>query len=600
MTTNPLVELLASYGPQPSSNNLYDEFVVATAARIGCSPIHIEQPIVDTLKKNLLSESPKSVILTGTAGDGKTYTARNVLEDLSAGNKTWGATEKIVSHTFNNRKIRFIKDLSELKEHDKNRLFPFISSSLTENTNNIFIICVNDGHLLKFFRDRRDENHGKYLYDEIETMLEHDRVLSSNKKFKIHNMSRDDHGSILNDIIDQVVDHSSWEKCKGCKLQENATSPCPIQVNRELLREKEDPSIRARINDMIRIAAADGKYLSIRQLILLTVNILLGDSKKPEEAVLLNCESSKSRAIMSEYQFTNPYSNIFGDNLQESQRRLYGVFTTLRDFGVGKETSNIIDHDIIWGEEEESSKSMYGNRIFDEHRRTYQSDIDGATDKFFDAIINQRRRLFFSTKVSPQYSSEESNKNPWCLTVFKYGAAHSRLVNEKNSDSCSELSEVKQKIILGLNRMMSQHMTCTNDKLWIIESSSIYRGREIPRVVGYAEKGKLANIWLCFESPKNRSSAPRIVANIKDEGNPITLELRPSVVECLIRVACGALSSSSFEECQREVERFQHKMVAKIQSCNGSGSALHLLEIGMEHGELRAYPAAVLANQEKW
>lgn len=600
MTTNPLVELLASYGPQPSSNNLYDEFVVATAARIGCSPIHIEQPIVDILKKNLLSESPKSVILTGTAGDGKTYTARNVLEDLSAGKKTWGATEKIVSHTFNNRKIRFIKDLSELKEHDKNRLFPFISASLTENTNNIFIICVNDGHLLKFFRDRRDENHGKYLYDEIETMLEHDRVLSSNKKFKIHNMSRDDHGSILNDIIDQVVDHSSWEKCKGCKLQGDATSPCPIQVNRDLLREKEDPSIRARMNDMIRIAAADGKYLSIRQLILLTVNILLGDSKNPEEAVLLNCDSSKSRAIMSEYQFTNPYSNIFGDNLQESQRRLYGVFTTLRDFGVGKETSNIIDHDIIWGEEEESSKSMYGNRIFDEHRRTYQSDIDGATDKFFDAIINQRRRLFFSTKVSPQYSSEESNISPWCLTVFRYGAAHSRLVNEKDSDSCSELSEVKQKIILGLNRMMSQHMTCTNDKLWIIESSSIYRGREIPRVVGYAEKGKLANIRLCFTSPKNRSSAPRIVANIKDEGNPITLELRPSVVECLIRVACGALSSSSFEECQREVERFQHKVVAKIESCSGSGSALHLLEIGMEHGELRAYPAAVLANQEKW
>ena len=600
MTTNPLVELLASYGPQSWSNNLYDEFVVATATRIGCRPIHIEQPIVDILKKNLLSESPKSVILTGTAGDGKTYTARNVLEDLSAGKKTWGATEKIVSHTFKNRKIRFIKDLSELKEHDKNRLFPFISASLTENTNNIFIICVNDGHLLKFFRDRRDENHGKYLYDEIETMLEHDRVLSSNKKFKIHNMSRDDHGSILNDIIDQVVDHSSWEKCKGCKLQEDATSPCPIQVNRDLLREKEDPSIRARMNDMIRIAAADGKYLSIRQLILLTVNILLGDSKDPEEAVLLNCDSSKSRAIMSEYQFTNPYSNIFGDNLQESQRRLYGVFTTLRGFGVGKESTNVIDQNIIWGKEEESANDIYGNRIFDEHRRIYQSDMNGATDDFFSAIVNQRRRLFFSTKVDSRYCSNESNQGPWCLTVFKYGAAHSHLASKENSGSFSELSEIRQKIILGLNRMMSENMTCTNDKLWIIESSGIYRGREIPRVVGYAEKGELADIRLCFKSPKDRSSSSRIVATVRDTDNPVTLELRPSVVECLIRVAHGALPSSSFDECQREVERFQHKMVAKIESRNGEGSALHLLEIGMEHGELRAYPAAILANQERW
>ena len=79
MTPNPLVEFLASYGPQASSNNLYDEFVVNAAQKTGCEPLEIEQPLIGQVIKWLQEPSPKSIILTGTAGDGKTYTARRVM-----------------------------------------------------------------------------------------------------------------------------------------------------------------------------------------------------------------------------------------------------------------------------------------------------------------------------------------------------------------------------------------------------------------------------------------------------------------------------------------------------------------------------------------
>ena len=46
MTSNPLVDFLASYGPQASSNNLYDEFVVEAAKRTGCAALEIDQPLL--------------------------------------------------------------------------------------------------------------------------------------------------------------------------------------------------------------------------------------------------------------------------------------------------------------------------------------------------------------------------------------------------------------------------------------------------------------------------------------------------------------------------------------------------------------------------
>ena len=76
MTTNPLVEFFGSYGPQASSNNLYDEFVVAAAKKTRCAPLEIDQPLIGDLENLFRSETPVSVILTGTAGDGKTYAAR--------------------------------------------------------------------------------------------------------------------------------------------------------------------------------------------------------------------------------------------------------------------------------------------------------------------------------------------------------------------------------------------------------------------------------------------------------------------------------------------------------------------------------------------
>ena len=56
------------------------------------------------------------------------------------------------------RRIRFIKDLSELNENDKDEIFP-VDPGIAPRRGHVdlFVICVNDGHLLKFLRDREGE-----------------------------------------------------------------------------------------------------------------------------------------------------------------------------------------------------------------------------------------------------------------------------------------------------------------------------------------------------------------------------------------------------------------------------------------------------------
>ena len=598
MTTNPLVEYLASYGPHASANNLYDEFVAKESKRPKCKPIHIPQPTIDTVIKELSQKSSRSVILTGTAGDGKTYTARRVLEKISNGKKIWTTTEKVLKFNYKGKTITFVKDLSELNDCDKKDIFPKIRDSLIEEGEDIFVICVNDGHLLKFFREKRKLRHGKKLHDKIYEILKKGTANNSEKKFQLINMSRIDHGDCLDEIIDQIVGHESWKKCDGCSAFKNTKNPCPIRTNLKLLKDSGDPSIRARLHDMLSMASADGKHLPIRQIMLLIVNIILGDRKDSRRSNLLNCNTARRRANNSEYALTNPYANIFGDNLSRRKRLQYGAFSVLNEFGVGYETNNFFDQRLFRKSEDLPDHPIYGEKIFNTHRSSYRDNEDDSAKEFKGAIIDQRRRLFFSVKADYGETRSEPRSNPWNLTTFKYGAAHCCV--SKSYESVSDpahVDEISHKIILGLNRMMSGYLTHTDDSLWIIEPGGVYHGREIPLAFEKATLEQEEEITFCFKKPQEKGLAPNIVVYMDNKRTSEKLPLRPSLTECLIRIADGTLLSTFSSEVRNEVERFQLRMTAHLGRSTDSRFVPHLLE--MENGALVMKVIPVISKRRK-
>ena len=605
MTSNPLVEFLAAYGPQASSNNLYDEFVVDAAAKTGCAALQIDQPLTAELIGMLQSESPRSVILTGTAGDGKTYTARKVAEVLSGEARVWSNTQKVYTLPRplpSGRTARFIKDLSEINEAEKTRLFPEILAALTGESTDVFVICVNDGHLLKFFRDRGQAR----LHDRIAEMLRSDARDDPEEHFLLLNMSRQSHRYLVDQIVDGVVDHAGWGGCEGCSALGDKENACPIRCNRDILLRKDPASMRARLKDMIRMAAADGRHLSIRQLILLTVNILLGDARSG--STLLTCQKAQRRARENDYVSTNPYANAFGVNLTERERRQYGAFTVLSEFQVGFETNNTFDHGLLWGDDSLPDCPWYGARIFASVRDMYRGDPSRHSADFQRAMVDQRRRLFFSLDPQSPEIRADTRRSLWNFSVFKHGADYVEMVDGLLGPGMPP--PIARQIVRGMNRMMTGEMTITNDRLWITAPSGVYMGSEIPLLVQHASRPSAGGMsTMAFVLPGNHHAGPsdngrppaiRIVTRGRED-RAVDLALRPTLVECLLRIADGALPASFSSECQREVERFQLQVATEVRHAFEFDGAVPMpKEVRMLDGNLQEHGIAIMAEGDAW
>ena len=76
------IQFLRQYGPVPHNDNMYDETIQRAIAHSGLRPVEFDAPYLQDLVTLLGSPSPESIILTGTAGDGKTYLCRKVWEAL--------------------------------------------------------------------------------------------------------------------------------------------------------------------------------------------------------------------------------------------------------------------------------------------------------------------------------------------------------------------------------------------------------------------------------------------------------------------------------------------------------------------------------------
>jgi len=312
---------------------MYDERIHSEINHYGIEkPIEIEPVRLKDIIENFESEKPQNVILTGTAGDGKTYHCRGVWEHFNGDADRWKSGHKIVSLKLPTTKqqLIIIKDLSELTVLEKENIFPELASAVSyKDSHKIFLIAANDGQLLASWRDFAENNYDDYMEDfrSMEEMLVEGKVECETLSLLLYNLSDFDVATYFEEISNQVTEHPQWQQCDGCPVfYEDGLSTCPIRINRDRLRDiDENPSIfRYRLTQLLKIARANKMHLPIRDLLLLSVNILLGDRKRNG---LLTCQTAINRANKQDYQDTNPYANTFGANLLPRQRLQYQAFT---------------------------------------------------------------------------------------------------------------------------------------------------------------------------------------------------------------------------------------------------------------------------------
>lgn len=596
---NPLIDFLKAYGPSEAANNLFDEHVTNAAARYGVEPFHVHNDLIDAIEDNFRSHNPKSVVLTGTAGDGKTYLCRKLYERLGGSAEDFREAGEIKRmRTPGGKKLTIIKDLSELREVDKEQELSVIARAFTGGEpDRVFLFAANDGQLLKFWRDYVDNHsHAAQVFDGIRWMLKEERPDHEDLPgLRLENLSRQPNAALFDKVIDAVLDHPGWQQCDGCPVA-HAPPRCPILENRDRLWGQDDATFRRRLKDAITLASANDRHLPMRQLFLLVSNILLGDSVNHD---LLTCNKAQIRARNGQYAAVNPYDNALGLNLRLSYQGIYAAFTTLASFGIGQETNKTIDTLLLeaqpeaWHQAYIANDPLYGAPLLEDERCTYRRGSSDQYDSLLRAMESQRRRLFFTLpEDTPSHQLE-----PWQLTVLHNGTKYLELQSTLNNNA--EDPAIVREIVKGLNRIFTGTMAEESNSLWFAMppgNVNVRAGRVMEHRAIKILRGQTGMPFVTVDNG-GVNHRPRLVLMHKKDAEPLAvIELKPLLFEYIVRVAQGSLPTSFSRECFEEIKYFRLKAVAALTDLNGDepmDSDLELVTLDLNTGRLNASPLTV-------
>ena len=434
-------------------------------------------------------------------------------------------------------------------------------------------------------RSNTDRRHAA-CSGSLRTCWVEERTRDEELHLDLYNLSRVDASAHLEELVEQVVEHPLWSRCQGCELLGgDGTTTCPIRINRERLRGSADRSIfRKRLRDLVRLSRANRMQLPIRDLLLLCVNILLGD-RSPQRK-LLTCRTARNRARNGAYELTNPYANVLGANLPERQRQQYQVFTTLEAFGIGRETDNKVDNLLIYGAHRDlelynrvvASDIYYGKQAYESALDNYLEGERQDSRGFIRTLVRQRQRLFFSLQA-------RHGLDPWRLTVYQTSGKFLEFVDALAKDRV--LLEMAEQLVLGLNRTFCGMMIDDGTVLYLTSSGGDGRGR-----ISSLLNRKLPTIpdsrnpYVRFAIGSDLRSPRLEVVDPLDGQDQVlgSLVLQLTHFEYLVRVAGGSLPASFSRQCYEDFMDFKLRMIkrldmAVVEQSTGPEAFLHALSV---------------------
>jgi hypothetical protein len=453
-----LASVPSSLRADTRNDNMYDETIQRSARRQKIAPIEFEHPMQDLVLQcfDRRTTDPVSVILTGTAGDGKTHLCRQVWKILKGDDKAWASDNPHLSLEFaypkdgkawpqsddsalyRPVKIHFVRDLSgwapqggaEWEPAKEALLLGFCRSMLTADRNEIFLIAANDGTLLESFRKLTQTDDVKRARELFEDLLVKERQEHAGVRLKFFNLSRANSAELFDRALHAFLGHPGWEELRQQVAGENELfgPKCPIRHNLELLNTD---LVRERLRSLLELCDHNGLHVPIRQILILLTNAVLGH---PDAKDHLMVAADVPRIIAAgTVSKASLYNNIFGGNLPEIRRLDVTVFDYLERFQIGHETSNRVDNILIFGEGDEHLGVYFDQLVaqdlfYGADSRFYaakQQYIEGTDEsgeqsqEFLQLLTGQRRGMFF--KIA---KGHEEELNLWELTVFKFAGEY--------------------------------------------------------------------------------------------------------------------------------------------------------------------------------
>jgi len=574
------IRFLRQYGPIAHNDNMYDEHIWKSAKRAGIQPIEFVHPLEPEILSLFESSagSPVSVILTGTAGDGKTNLCRKVWQLLGGDDADWGTDDiyhtKVSSIGGKPVTVHIIRDLTALPQKDdkgrysdKNQLLQMFCCSLFDSTlADVFLIAANDGQLIESWQrleKTEDVLKVRYLLDYllVEDFREREGI-----PLKLFNLSRVPSADLLDLALPAFLSHPAWDDC----YSENRDDfgffgiQCPIRHNYELLKNQ---LVQFRLRSLFQLCDCNDLHIPIRRILLLLSNAVMGhpDSKdrlmRSSDVAEIIQRGTVSKASL--------FNNIFGGNLTETRRESLEVFEYLNRFRIGYETSNRIDNILIFGEADENLRPYFEDLVRSDtfygagkayyaaqHEYIEGSDEDDTNSlAFLELLVSQRRGLFFNIP-----EKQEQELSLWELTVFKYAGEYlSRIIRVLNAGGRVE-RPILARLIKGLNRVFVGMLVNTDRELILATGLSFSNAKVSRMLKDRISVSPRLNERVEINMVRDK---PALTVYLSDT-NQCVLQLNLIRYEFLSRVAEGALPSSFSKGCYEDILAFKSKVLSGL------------------------------------
>ncbi len=573
--TSDWISFLRQYGPIPRNDNMYDEVIQRTLRRKKLQPIAFETEYLGELLDNFQSASPKSVILTGTAGDGKTYYCRQIWEEFGGSVDEWQKDSKIQHLGLGDRQLIVIKDLSELTLEEKQSLLPQIATAiLGKDASKVYLIAANDGQLVEAWTKVAQIEEIEPVRTAIEDLLVRDLRELDGFQVKLYNLSRQSAAVLFPRILKAILEHPGWGDCNQCAYQSQG---CPIWQNKQRLEGTDaERTTRERLTDLLELCELNQMHLPVRQLLLLVANALLGHPDAKDR--LLTCRQVPDVIAAETTSRASLYRNFFGENLPERRRESTEVFKVLRGFGIGTETSNQIDNILIFGADDPELQPLYTDLVLSDsfygadlkyqaQQRSYlEGDAAKGREEFLSVLQSQRQRLFFTIP-----GDLTTDIKLWNLTIFQYAGEYLNDLYRVLQEGNKIPKPITSRLIRGLNRIFTGLLVSNQDELLLATSGSYSQAR-ISRVYeGSISVARKRGESISVELDKSRKK-PSLVVSLASDIEPVRFHLTLTRYEYLSRVAEGALPSSFSQECYEDVLAFKTQVFKQLAVRQSSDS----------------------------
>ncbi len=591
------VRFLRSYGPTPNNLTMFDEYVTGALGRAKVQPISLSTPLLDTMVQHIESKAPGSLLIAGTAGDGKTYHCRALWARIGGDPKVWAAKGNVKELRLTDGRLAvFIKDLTEFNGEESDLpLQRFEKSVLGGDDSEVVILAANHGQLLDRLRDlgkRQGRVHP------LRKPLQ-ERFLQAGPapdRLAVFDLSRTTSRKTLDEVAKAVAGHPEWDSCKRCSLSSGG-KVCPIDENRRrILGESDGGQLMRRLGDLIEIARLNGLHLPIRDLLALCSNMVLGyaDAKEAKEN-LMTCADVAKIQEDGHVGKASVYANAFGANLPKRRASDRPVFNAMAGFGVGEETTNAADGLLVYGKDDSRLQADF-NRLVgcdpvygatadfrsaqDAYLEGHEGErLEGGSSEFLEMLEAQRRRLYFTLPDT------EAGYPHWSMTVFRFAGDYLDIIESlKARKPVSET--VRGRIAKGLNRVMTGLLLENVDRIFIASSGGFTQSRVSVLCDHETPSRRQGGIGMSIKLDAETERPQLAVSLSPGPGNSVTFDLTPIRYEFLSRVADGALPASFSNECLEDLLAFKAKLLRKAEIVRKAGFAGDDDEAGGESSAL--------------